>query len=87
MINNKPESVSPVNSTADTVEQICEQGCNVVREHIEILSLMQQDPRTHISPSLPTLLMQTAPEQQQEILKELQNIMAVYDDRNCGDNK
>ncbi len=87
MLNNKPELKTPVNNTHDTVEQICEQGCSVVREHIEILSLLQQDPRTHHTASLPTLLMQIAPKQQQEILKELQTIMAVYDDKDCDDAK
>ena len=87
MLKNNPERTRLVPTTHDTVEQICEQGCSIVREHIEILSLMQQDPRTHSSTSLPALLMQTAPEQQQEILKELQTIMAVYDDRNCDEDK
>ena len=77
------DSNKPLDST---LEQICEQGCSTVREHIEILSLLQQDPRIHHSNSLPELLKNTSSNQQQEILQELKTIMAVYDDKDCQED-
>ena len=86
MLENKSDKPSISTPMESTVEQICEQGCSTVREHIEILSLLQQEPRIHHTNNLPELLKQTSPLQQQEILQELKTIMAVYDDKDCQQN-
>ncbi len=63
----------------DYIEQICQQGCNVVRQHIELL---EQAAAGHA----PELLQETDKMQQQEILKELKAIMAVYDNKDCSED-
>ncbi|VAW97146.1 hypothetical protein MNBD_GAMMA23-1283 [hydrothermal vent metagenome] len=69
----------PNAKTHDYVEQICQQGCDIVRQHIEALE--QATP----SPSL-ELLQGLNKAQQQEILKELKAIMAVYDNKDCSED-
>ena len=65
------------------IEKICQQGCTVVRQHIEtLINLEQQD----LSKPLPTLLQKTNKSQQKEILNELLTIMAVYDNSDCDEN-
>lgn len=67
----------------DLVERICEQGCTVVRQHIEILINNEKDN----SVSLPRVLAQTNKAQQKMILDELMTIMAVYDNKDCDENR
>lgn len=61
----------------DYIEQICQQGCDIVRQHIESLEQAMSNNTTE-------LLQKTNKTQQQEILKELKAIMAVYDNKDCN---
>lgn len=67
----------------DLVERICEQGCTVVRQHIE--TLINAEKNNAID--LPKLLTQTNKVQQKQILDELISVMAVYDNKDCDENK
>jgi len=71
-MSNQP----PSKRTQDYLEQICEQGCATVHQEIELLE--------HSQPS--ALLKGMSQTQQQEILKELKSIMAVYDNKGCSED-
>jgi len=66
----------------ELVEKICIQGCTITRQYIENLINFEKDN----TQSLPTLLNETNHAQQKEILDELINIMAVYDNKDCDEN-
>ncbi len=69
----------PSKKTQDYVEQICQQGCNAVRQYIESIE--------SATPSRPSeLFAQADKTQQREILKELKTIMAVYDNKDCSED-
>ena len=68
--------------TQELIERICEQGCTVVRQHIEALINIEKN---H-SIKLPKLLQTTNHTQQKKILDELITIMAVYDNKDCDEN-
>jgi len=73
----------PNDKTHHLVERICEQGCTVVRQHIEsLIKIEQQDSLI----SLPQLLTNTSPAEQKAVLDELITIMAVYDNKDCDEN-
>jgi len=69
----------PNTKTHDYIEQICQQGCGIVRQHIEALE--------QATPNQPLKLLQGINKtQQQEILRELKAIMAVYDNKDCSED-
>jgi len=69
----------PNTKIQDYIEHICQQGCSVVRLHIESLEHATSNPPVE----LPQGMDKT---QQQEILKELKAIMAVYDNKDCSED-
>ena len=79
--NDHMNSPKPIHDAAELIEFICQQGCTVVRKHIEILIHSEQN--SNASP-LPEIFQQTNKEQQKKILDELITIMAVYDNKDCG---
>lgn len=94
---NTPEKSTPEKSASDKItpdsnlqsriEHICEQGCTVVRQHIDSLESRQFNDSQQASAPLPEALRETTGRQQQEILDELKTIMAVYDNKDCNDNE
>jgi len=79
--NNTPENTIPAQ-----VEQICQQGCTIVRQYIKALEASPESQQTNDSKQISDLLEETSELQQLEILKELKVIMAVYDKNNCEDS-
>lgn len=69
----------PNTKTHDYIEQICQQGCDVVRQYIEALEQTTSSPPSE-------LLKEMGEAQQREILKELKAIMAIYDNKDCSKN-
>ncbi len=53
------------------VEQLCEQGCQSVRQAIRHLSAGEA----------PAATRRLSPEQRREVLRELRTIMSIYDQR------
>ena len=66
----------------ELIEKICIQGCTITRQYIENLINFE---KVNTKP-LPKLLNETSNAQQKEILDELINIMAVYDNKDCDEN-